>query len=264
MVPRSRRQMIVLQTLTLLVVLTVFSACTRSYQGTQVPVDQDLILSATNTPLPSPTATATQHPPTATATQTSTPHDPLSTPTPDPIRQTPEIRDYYETHVVRWGDTLNRIAYKYGVGVKQIQLENNIYDPNLLSVGLVLSIPPPIPQPPGPSEKLIPDSELVLGPFTTDLESIYSVIEETSYLQYYVEVVEDDLVDGPRIVQIVAESYSISPRLLLAILHQQSGWVQGDVSESVATDYPIGWYELGREGLFSQLSWAANRVRRSI
>jgi murein DD-endopeptidase MepM/ murein hydrolase activator NlpD len=203
-------------------------------------------------------------PPTATATSTVLPYYPPSTPTPDPIREAPEIRDYYETHVVKWGETLNGIAYRYSVGVNQIQLENNIYDPNLLSVGLVLSIPPPIPQPPGPSEKLIPDSELVFGPFTTDLDSIYSAIEGTSYLQYYVELVEDELLDGPRIVQIVAESYSINPRILLAVLHQQSGWVRGNVSESVVTYYPIGWYELGREGLFSQLSWAANELNRGF
>jgi murein DD-endopeptidase MepM/ murein hydrolase activator NlpD len=199
-----------------------------------------------------------------TPTVTADPQIPKSSPTPDQIREQPEIRDYYETHVVRWGDTLNKIAYKYSVGVQQIQLENNIYDPNLLSVGIVLSIPPPIPQPPGPSEKLIPDSELVYGPSTTNLDSIYASIDENSYLHYYVEVVDGYLLGGPEIVQMVAESYSINPRILLAVLHHQSGWVKGDVSDSFTTDYPIGWYELGREGLFSQLSWAANELNRGF
>lgn len=264
MVRTWQRPKFVILSMALMLSLFLLSACTRSYQGSQEPVTFEVGPTATHTQLPSPSPTHTQSPPTATVTNTTVPSSPPSTPTPDPTREAPEIRDYYETHVVRWGDTLNRIAYNYGVGVKQIQLENNIYDPNLLSTGLVLSIPPPIPQPPGPSEKLIPDSELVYGPFSVDLEGIYLAIDETSYLNYYVEVVDDVLVNGPRIVQIVAESYSINPRILLAVLHHQSGWVKGDVSESVVTDYPIGWYELGREGLFSQLSWAANELNRGF
>jgi murein DD-endopeptidase MepM/ murein hydrolase activator NlpD len=195
---------------------------------------------------------------------TAIPRIPKSSPTPDQIREVPKIRDFYETHVVRYGETLNGIAYKYSVGVQQIQLENNIYDPNVLSVGIVLSIPPPIPQSPGPSQKLIPDSELVYGPATINLDSIYASIDENSYLRFYVEVVDGFLLDGPEIVHKVAESYSINPRILLAVLHHQSGWVQGDLSDSVTTDYPIGWYELGREGLFSQLSWAANELNRGF
>lgn len=245
-----------------LVVAALACALTRGDGSDQAtPV---LNPTTTHTPLPSATPEATLLPATLTPPPTTNPAFPRSSPTPDPVRETPEIRDYYETHVVGYGDTLNAIAYRYGVGVQQIQQENNIDDPNILSVGMVLSIPPPIPQPPGPSNKLIPDSELVYGPAAANLDDIFGRIGEDSYLRYYVEVIDGEMYDGLSIVEKVAESYSINPRILLAVLNQQSGWVEGDISQTVSTSYPIGWIELGREGLFSQLSWAANELNRGF
>jgi murein DD-endopeptidase MepM/ murein hydrolase activator NlpD len=264
MVLNERRVRIALPVVTAMALCFASFACSRSDQEGNNTALAEKPPSDITTQVPSATPTRTTNPPTTTPTETATPRTPRFSPTPDQARELPKIRDYYETHVVRYGETLNSIAYKYGVGVQQIQLENNIFDPNVLSVGIVLSIPPPIPQPPGPGSKLIPDSEVVFGPATTDLERIYSSIDENSYLRFYVEIVDGFLLDGPAIVQKVAESYSINPRILIAVLHQQSGWVEGDVSDAVVTDYPIGWYQQGREGLFSQLSWAANELNRAF
>ncbi len=238
------------------------TACSRSDRTVTGEVTSGATPSATFTSTPPPTPTP--DPPTQVPTDTPAIPIPKSSPTPDPIRELPKLRDYYETHVFRYGETLNSIAFRYGIGVQHLQRENNIVDPNFLSVGVTLSIPPPIPQSPGPSMKLIPDSELVNGPATNDLERIFSSIEGGSYLRWYVELVDGYLLDGPAIIRKVAESYSINPRILIAILHQQSGWVQGDATAAVTTDYPMGWYELGREGLFSQLSWAANELNRGF
>lgn len=45
------------------------------------------------------------------------------------------------TYVVKSGDTLYRIAAKYGVTVQQIVAANNIANPNLIFTGQVLKIP---------------------------------------------------------------------------------------------------------------------------
>ncbi len=214
--------------------------------------------SATPTQLPTftPTVSPTVVPPTSTIEMIEL----RGTPTPDAVRPTPKLRDTSEMHVVRIGDTLNGLAKQYGVAMSQIQDVNGIQDPDLLGVGQVLIIPPPTPEPPGPSLKLIPDSEHVYGPSAIDIDSIMSVISPESPLANYWEEVEYEIVEGPDILQIVAESYSVNPRLLLAILEFQSRWVRGDSQELGFDLYPIGWYEPDRKGLFSQLSWAADQL----
>jgi LasA protease len=210
----------------------------------------------TQAPTSTPTASPTAEPPTSTVQVVET----RSTPTPDAIRPTPKLRDTTETHIVQIGDTLNGLAKQYGVAMTQIQVANGLQDPNLLGLGQVLIIPPPTPQPPGPSYKIIPDSELVYGPSAIDIAPIFSVISPEGSLANYWEEIEDEIVEGPEIIQIVAENYSVNPRLLLAILEFQSRWVRGDSQELGFDLYPIGWYDPAKKGLFSQLSWAADQL----
>jgi LasA protease len=221
------------------------------------PEDLPVLASATFTPAPTftPTGSPTEVPPTSTVQVT----EPRSTPTPDAIRPTPILRDTAETHIVQIGDTLNGLAKQYGVAMTQIQEANGLQDPNLLGIGQALIIPPPIPQPPGSSMKIIPDSEIVYGPSAIDIDSIFSVISPESPLANYWEEIENEIVDGPAIVQIVAENYSVNPRLLLAILEFQSRWVRGNSQELGFDLYPIGFYDPDKKGLFSQLSWAADQ-----
>ena len=181
------------------------------------------------------------------------------TPTPDPTRQPPVLRELAEVYVVQRGDTLARIAARFGVTVEQVMVANSILNPDLLAVGQVLTIPPQIPLPPGPSFKIIPDSELVYGPASALLDLPGFVASWDSALSTYQEEVEDRLLYGGDIVQLVAESYSVNPRLLLALLEFQSGFVRQRNLADVQRAYPVGWVTPGYEGLFSQLSWAADQ-----
>ncbi len=45
---------------------------------------------------------------------------------------------------------------------------------------------------------------------------------------------------GAKIVERVAVETSVNPRLLLAVLEDQSGWVLGEPSEPVEKSYPLG------------------------
>ncbi len=56
----------------------------------------------------------------------------------------------------------------------------------------------------------------------------------------------------------VATEYSVNPRLLLAVLEYQSGWVTESSPASETMVYPMRVYEDYREGLYSQLCWAAS------
>ncbi len=222
---------------------------------TSLPTSPYLLL-PTMTPTIPPSPTSTVNSPTPSAT----PLPVRPSPTPDPIREMPSLRDSFERYVVRVGDTLNRIAFKYGVAMEQIRLANGLTDPNILSVGQELIIPPPTPEPGGPNIKILPDSELVFGPSTITLSSIWELIPLDSPLWEYREEFNDEMVDGPRIIQIIAENYSVNPTLLLAVLEYQSGWVRGGSDYDAWDVYPIGWAQPGKEGLASQLSWAADQL----
>jgi murein DD-endopeptidase MepM/ murein hydrolase activator NlpD len=58
----------------------------------------------------------------------------------------------------------------------------------------------------------------------------------------------------------VAIENSINPRLLLALLEYQSGWVYGECGNLAQQDYPLGHIILNRKGLYQQLAWAVNQL----
>jgi LysM repeat protein len=182
------------------------------------------------------------------------------TPTPDLFRTPPPLRTEAVTYVVRPGDSVNAIAVRFSVGANLILSANTIPNPDSLWVGQVLLIPPPIPQAPGPSFKIVPDSELIHGPAAAFFDLPSFAAQWDSYLTRYTEEVEGRWLSGPGIVQLVAQRYSVNPRLLLAVLEHQSGWVTRSNVPTVRLTYPMGFVGIGYEGLFSQLSWAADQL----
>ncbi len=215
--------------------------------------------------------------PTSTSTPTVTPHPLMTlfpspvpsgqtraTPTPDPIREVPTFRTSTETHVVRPGESLSGIAFRYGVGIQRLMTVNGLYNPNFLAVGQVLLIPPVEPRPPGPGEKLLPDSELVYGPSTVFFDTEDQVEAWGGELRDYREEVEGVERDGGEIVELVAQRYSVNPRLLLALLEYQGGWLTKSPGSLASTTYPLGYVHPNWAGLFGQLTWAADQLNQGF
>lgn len=110
--------------------------------------------------------------------------------------------------------------------------------------------------------KIIPDSELVYSPTSSMFDVASYIREKGGYLSTYSEYVDDLGVEmsGSDIVKTLALDYSVNPRLLLALLEYQSGWVsRSDVSENSKL-YPLGLYDINYPGLYVQLSWAADQL----
>ena len=211
----------------------------------------EVIPSPTNTPSPSLLRLI---PP------TRRPDEPYSTPTPDSARNPPQIRTEAESYVVQPGDSINMIASRFGVGARQIINANNITNPNLLAVGQVLTIPASIRREPGSSFKIIPDSELVYGPASAFYGLYTDVINRGGFLRDYTEVVEGQELSGRAIVQLVTQRYSINPQLLLAVLEYQSGWLTSQEISPTGRFYSVGYIGPGWDGLYNQLSYAANQL----
>jgi LysM repeat protein len=184
----------------------------------------------------------------------------LNTPTPDAARTLPTPRVKEDEYVVQAGDTLGIIAQQYGVSVQALMQANNLSDPNLLDVGMVLKIPAAQPASAGTSFKIIPDSELVYGPAGVYFDVDDFIESQNGYLAGYAQDVNGVVRSGREIVATVAQNYSVNPRLLLALLEYQSGWVTNPTPFN--TSYPMGMADGNREGLYRQLTWAANALNR--
>lgn len=201
-----------------------------------------------------------EHGVTSTVTQFAI--QPAQSPTPDAPHPLPTLRTEAEQYTVQPNDSLGQIAQWYHVSVDMILAENNIPNPNILEIGLVLTIPPPKPIGDGPAFKIIPDSELVYSPSNADFHLAGFVHEKGGYLSGYKGEIDDREMSGVRIVERVAQDFSINPRLLLAILEYQSGWVTSPDPGSSTMDYPIGLPVEWRQGLYHQLAWAADYLNR--
>ena len=180
----------------------------------------------------------------------------VGTPTPDPVRPGAEGRSY-AAHIVGSGETLGYLAQYYDTSIEDLIEINALDDSGVLSVGQVLQVPEE-----GalfsPSFKIIPDSELVYGPAAKDFDVERFAAEQDGYLSRYQDTVEGSVLSGPEVIELVAARYSVNPRLLLAALEYRTGWVTD--ADAIDTGYPMGQALSGSEGLYWQLSWAADQL----
>lgn len=229
---------------------------------------------AAETPASAPSAAGQIAPPSPVAPglPTRTPRPTLDvarSPTPDPPRASLLDRQAVEAYTVQRNDTLNQIGARYGVTAEQIAQANGLNVADTLFVGQVLLIPLPDQAARGPALKLLPDSAFVYGPGDADFNLEGFVQAQGGYLAAYAEDVPGVLLDGSgatltgaEIVRLVATRYSVSPRLLLAVLEHQSGWVTNPTPDDNTLVYPLRRVEVLREGLMRQLSWAADQLNR--
>ena len=235
------------------VLLLAILACVREQTG---PV---LIVTATaESPLGIDTRLPDDSPlPTAIALGPEQPPG-LIAPTADPPRlMTPEPLP--DSYVVQPGDTLSGIANQFGTTIDQLSTLNRLQDASLLSVGQVLALP----ETRGvfsPDIKIIPDSELVRSPATASFDVEGYLATLPGFLKDYKDTIDDTPADAATIVRRVADDYSVNPRLLLALLEYRSGWLfDPDPGENTLL-YPMGYAQLAYEGLYKQLTWAANQL----
>lgn len=218
-----------------------------------------------------PFATVPPPTPVVAGLPTPTPRPTLdiaSSPTPDPLRPSALDRTTTEQYTVQRGDTLNEIGVRYGVTAGQIAQANGMQVTDVLHVGQVLLVPLPDRSSLGSALKIVPDSALVYGPADIDFNLDGYVQAQGGYLARYTEEIDAAYLDGvqartltgSQIVHLVATRYSVSPRMLLAVLEYQSGWVTNPRPDDATLAFPLGRVEAGREGLYRQLSWAANQL----
>lgn len=165
----------------------------------------------------------------------------------------------FESYTVRSGDTLGGIAARNEISVDDLMKLNGLANPHALQIGQVIKIPLLVPRV-GPPDILLPDSEAVYGPGYASFDVGTFAAKMGGYLFFYREKVDGETLTGPQVIQLVAERYSVGPRLLLALLEHQGRWVSSGTVTQNQLSYPMGIQDSGRTGLFLQASIAANRL----
>lgn len=188
---------------------------------------------------------------------------PVSEPAPTPLPTRPvyspgELVDY----IAQSGDTLPALAAHFNTTEKEIRAANPIIPQNATTLppGLPMKIPIYFQPLWGSPYQMLPDSLFVYGPAQRDFDPVAFVASQPGWLKDYEFYAGSKNRRGGELVQYVAEYYSISPRLLLALIEYQAGGLSQPSLAEDLREYPLGFQDRAHEGLYRQLLWAANTL----
>jgi len=202
---------------------------------------------------PTPIPTWTPQP---TFTPTSTPFPPTPTLTPVSVTQRAPLLYYAQA-----GDSLSAVAAHFGVEASEITSSETLPETGLLLPDTLLIIPNRLGET-TPYVPIMPDSEVVYSPSAMDFDIDSYVTEAGGYLgaTYREYLVSTGWNNGAQAVQRIAIDNSINPRLLLALIQYESGWVNGQPSNLAQEDYPLGFINYYYRGLFRQMMLAVQEL----
>ena len=203
----------------------------------------------------------------ATETLTETPFVNEETPEPEVLASIPtqayllqKEEDAPILYYAQSGDSIGVLAVRFGVETSQITSTVPLPEEGFIPEGQLLLIPNRLQQT-SSNLKLFPDSEVVNSPSSIDFDTKAFVDQAGGYLSGYSEAVYAfDIMSGADIIDKVAREFAIHPRLLLALLEYQTGWVYGSrPTNDFDQHYPLG-IKLDGVGLYHQLVEAAGII----
>ncbi len=199
--------------------------------------------------------TPTNSPPPSFPTPTSLAATPLPT---RPAYRPGELVDY----IAQTGDNLPALAARFNTTVRQIRDANPIIpeDATTMPHGMPMKIPIYYQPLWGSPYQIIPDSLFINGPEQIGFDPVKYVNQHPGWLKNKVEYLADKNRRGGEIIEYYATYYSISPRLLLALLEYQTGALSNPLQENPDNPYILGYRDTLRQGLANQLIWAANTL----
>jgi len=208
------------------------------------------------------------HPPPVQPTENAPVEDQVQTPTATPVvlptpTDTPQV-DLVNTapflYYAQAADTLPVVATRFGVDPDEITSQEPVPESAYLTPGQLLVIPRRLTETTSPQHTM-PDSEVVFSPSATDFDVESFIAQAGGKLsEYSLWLKSTGVNSGAQIVERVAIENSINPRLLLAMLEYQSGWVYGHPDDEQTVEYPMGHIERYEDGLYNQLVWAVNQL----
>jgi murein DD-endopeptidase MepM/ murein hydrolase activator NlpD len=173
-----------------------------------------------------------------------------------PVYDPGELVEY----IAQTGDTLPALAVRFNTTVEEIRAANPIIPPDATTMppGMPMSIPIYYRALWGNPFQIVPDAVFVNGPDATTFNTALFISQHPGWLQWYDAWAFNGTRTAAEILDYVAINYSISPKILLALLDYQSGaFSRSEIN--VDEEYNV----LGLEsaywtGVYLQLSYAAN------
>ena len=173
-----------------------------------------------------------------------------------PIYEPGDLVDY----TAQPGDTLPALAVRFNTTVEEIRQANPIIPDTATTMPPGMPMKIPIYYLPfwGSSYLILPDSLFVNGPAEVGFDTRAFLAQQPSWLNSHVEFATGANRSAAEIIDLVALNYSVSPRLLLALLEYQTGAVTNAQPTEQERLYPMAYRAPERRGLYLQLSWSAN------
>lgn len=191
--------------------------------------------------------------------------NPTLTPTPAitafptrPPYQPGELVDY----TVQTGDTLETLAVRFNTTVAEIRANNPIIPAvvSLLPPGMPMQIPIYYLPMWGSAYQIIPDELFINGPAQVNFNTDAFINAQPGWLRDANGFTPTATLTAGQTIDLVATNYSVSPRLMLAMLEYASGALTQSTIPDEAKDYPLRVQKSGYSGLYMQLIWAANTL----
>lgn len=165
-----------------------------------------------------------------------------------------ELVDY----IAQNGDTLPALAQRFNTSVEEIFQANPIIprDATTMPVGLPMKIPIYYLPLWGLAYQSLPDSAFINGPAQIGFNTSAFLASTDGWLKNYRVYAGEKSRNGAEMVEYVAVNYSVSPRLLLAILEYQTGALTQP--DSPSQKFALGFRRAYYDTPYLQLIIAAN------
>ena len=165
-------------------------------------------------------------------------------------------------YIAQSGDTLPGLAGRFNTTVEEIFAANPIIpeDATTMPPGFPMQIPIYYRAFWGSAFQIIADGLYVNGPAQVDFDAASFSQSQEGWFKDFSESAAQQFLSGAEIVDIVANNFSISPRLLLAMLEYETGAFSSPQFDAAQRQYPLSYEGEFYEGVYLQLVWAANTL----
>ena len=190
---------------------------------------------------------------------------PTASPAPKPYTERPlyspgELVDY----TAQSGDTLSNLAFRFNTTVDEILEANPIIPDDATTLPPDLPMKIPIYYEPlwGSQFQIIPNCAFINGPAQIGFDVEEFVESQPGWFKNHQQFAAEQQRTGAEIISYISSSFSVSPKLLLAILEYQTGALSNPTPPDNLAAYPLGYVRTGYHGLYIQIVWAANTLNQ--
>lgn len=168
-------------------------------------------------------------------------------------------------YTAQMGDTLPALAARFNTSIEEIRAANPIIpnDATTMPPGMPMQIPIYYRPFWGSSYQIIPDSLFINGPAQSEFDTAAFLSQQPGWFSSYRGSAGQQTLTGAQMVDLVATNFSLSPRLLLALLEYHAHALSEPLLDPDLVDYPLGYESQFHQGVYLQLVWAANTLNNS-